>query len=113
MAKTKMPKHCSNVYTFDPGMVQRSWAEIVDQISAPAEHLLLLISMNFRPRGYVTYEEAAEYSRRAGYEWSERQLKTYLGELERAQCIHRSDKCSSHTRHLKTATIAVYENLYL
>jgi len=89
MPETKAPKHCSNLYTFDPGMGRRRWAEIADQISAPAEHLLWLISVNFRPRGYVTYEEAAEYSRRAGYDWSERQLKTYLVELEKARCIIR------------------------
>jgi len=108
MAKTKTPKHSSNLYTFDPGMGRRRWAEIADQISAPAKHLLWLVSMNFRPRGYVTYEEAAEYSRRTGYDWSERQLKTYLAELEKAQCIHPSDECNivqqgDRTRPPKTA----------
>jgi len=107
MAKTKTPKLSPNLYTFDPGVDRRRWAEIADQISTPAEHLLWLISMKFRSRGYVTYEEAAEYSWRAGYDWSERQLKTYLAELEKAQCIHPSDECNScigdRTRLPKTA----------
>src|SRR6266581_2343479 len=100
MVKPKTPKHSSNlfIYKFDPGMGRRCWAEIADQISAPAGHFLWLISMNFRPRGYVTYEEAAEYTRRAGYDWSERQLKTYLAELQKTQCIHPPDECNSCIR---------------
>src|SRR6266852_3746687 len=94
MAKAKMPKHSSNLYTFDPGMGRRRWAEIADQISAPAGLLLWLMSMNFRPRGYVSCQEAAEYSRRAAYDWSDRQLKSFLAELEKAQCIHPSDECT-------------------
>lgn len=78
----------SNAVRLQPSLMKRPWSEATAGCSMAAEHVLSML-LDFRRAGVpvVVVDQLFAYARAGGNAWSEPQLREYLEQLRRNDCL--------------------------